>query len=185
MQGIERQLKIYKTATFLLFCVIVIVGIVTIVSKSSKSSSATANQNLLQKAKPTAEAKVEKGFDFAIKKGGKDNFRIRIDKATLVKLVTSKGKPIIARDGESFLLVYLEIENNLQTPLLVNSQNYFRLINENDKRFASDFYNGATQVSAIATKKDQIGFVVKEGLKEYKLQVGEIDGKKEVVIIKF
>jgi len=140
--------------------------------------------NITANAKPLSQTTIDKSFDFLIKKGGKDNFSIKIDKATIVKLVTNKGKPLMAKEGQAYLLLYLLIDNNLQSSLNLNSQNYFRLLVD-DKKYAPDLYNTGVQIAPISTKSDQLGFVVKEDQKEFKLQVGEIDGKKEVIDIKF
>lgn len=183
----EKRYKLFKFASiFLSIFLVIVLGLFfkknqkPVSNKSSASSSALA-----EKAKPILEAKVEKSFDFPISKTTKDKFTIKVDKVDVVKLVTTKGKAVLAKDGEAFLLIYLQIENNLTSGLTVNSQNYFRLVDENEKRFAPDFYNTSVQVAAISTKKDNVGFVVKDGQKDFKLQVGEIDGEKQVIDIKF
>lgn len=184
MPNSEKQLKIFKLSTFFLFVVVLIGFIIFFKSKSS----ATSKQNLdvlTEKAKPIAETTIGRDFNFLVKKGGKESFKIILEKATLVKLVTNKGKPLVSRDKESFLLVYLMIENELTSGLTITSQNYVRLIDKDGKKFAPDFYNVSVKVSAISSKKDQIGFVVKENQKIFNLLVGEIDGKKELVEVKF
>lgn len=184
MQGLEKQAKFYKISAVVLLAVsLIFFGMLLSKGIFSKSTNKTT-VDLSSKAKPLGETTVEKGFDFPISKTGTDKFRIKIEKATLVKMVTNKSKPVLSKTGESFLLVYLEIENNLKTSLNVGSSNYFRLI-DNNRKFAPDFYNTSVSVPAISTKKDQIGFVVKEDQKTFSLQVGEIEGKKEIIEIKF
>lgn len=184
MSNQEKRLKLYKFASLVLLVITLVVSGLYI-SKVRKLSSNNSAANIAAQAKPLMETKIEKSFDFPIKKGGKDKFTINVLRTTLVKMVSTKGKPVYPKQGESFLLFFLQIENNLTTGLTINSQNYFRLIDANEKRFAPDFYNTAVQVPAISNKADQIGFVVKEGQKDFKLQVGEIDGSKQVFDVNF
>lgn len=180
----EKQLKFLKIISVLLLVLLVIISGFYF-SKISKPNSTAPSVDLSEKAKPILETKIDKSFDFLIKKGTKDKFNIKIEKADIVKLVTAKKNPIVPKQGEAFLLIYLQIENNLTSSLSINTQNYFRLVDVNDKKFAPDFFNTAVPVAAISVKSDQIGFVVKEGQKDFKLQVGEIDGEKQLVDIKF
>lgn len=184
MNNQEKQLKFFKISSLLLLVLLVVVSSF-FWTKIKKISAKSPSVNLSQKAKPVLETKIDQAFDFSVKKGTKDKFNIKIDKANIVKLVTAKKNPIVPKEGEVFLLIYLQIEDNLTFGLSVNSQNYFRLVDANDKKFAPDFYNTAVQVAAISVKGDQIGFIVKEGQKDFKLQVGEIDGEKQFIDIKF
>lgn len=184
MQAVEKQLKFYKISAFLLLAVVLVGSGILISSKKLSGKNSNTAQNLSQKAKPLFETNIGKAYDFPVKKNGRDKFRIKLEKATLVKLVTTKGKPVLAKEGNSYLLIYLQIDNNLINSLNVGSQNYFRLV-DNEKRFAPDFYNTQVLIAPISTKSDQIGFVVKADQKNFQLQVGEIDGKKDFVQIKF
>ena len=186
MQNKDSQLKFFKFTSLILLAILVIAGVVFIFSSRNKPStnSKTSSLNLAEKAKPVAEAQIGKSFGVPIAKGSKESLKIILDKAVLVNLVTAKGKPLVPKAGESFLLVYLEIENNTQSTYTVSSQNYFRLVDENGKKFAPDFYNTSIQVAPISTKKDQIGFVVKENKKDFKLQIIEPNTEQEIIEIK-
>lgn len=184
MNNLEKQLRLFKFLTIVLSVLLVCVAIFSL-TKNKKTSSQKNSLNLSEKAVPISETKVNKSFDFLIKKGAKDKFSINIEKASLVKLVTSKGKPMVPKQGEIFLLLYLKLENNLTVGLNINSQNYFRLIDKEGKRYAPDFYNTSLQVLPISVKSDNLGFVIKEGEKNIQIQVGEVDGEKKTVEIQF
>lgn len=184
MNNLEKQLRLFKFLTIVLSVLLVCVAIFSL-TKNKKTSSQKNSLNLSEKAVPISETKVNKSFDFLIKKGAKDKFSINIEKASLVKLVTSKGKPMVPKPGEVFLLLYLKLENNLTVGLNINSQNYFRLIDKEGKRYAPDFYNTSLQVLPISVKSDNLGFVIKEGEKNIQIQVGEVDGEKKTVEIQF
>jgi len=183
MNDLKNNIKFFKLTTLVLLAIILLEILFS--KKILNNFCPNPNANLAQKAKPFAETKIEKTFEFPIKKNSKDKFNLKITTAGKIKMVATKNQPMVAKEGEEFLLVYLEIENNLETPVTVDSQNYFRLVSENDKKLAPDFYNGPIQVSPISTKKDQLGFVIKSEQKEFKLLVGEIEGDKETVEFKF
>jgi len=183
MSNFEKKASFFKFTTLLLLAIILSEFLFS--KKLLNYFCPKPQEEITQKAKPSATTQIEKSFEFPIKKNSKEKFKINITKAEKVKLVTTKNQPVAPKEGEEFLLVYLEVENNLETPITIDSQNYIRLIDENDKKLAPDFYNGPIQILPISTKKDQIGFVVKEGQNEFKLQVGEPEGKKEQVEFKF
>lgn len=183
MKSPEKQLKIFKFTTLLLFLVFLFE--IIFLPKLLNRLCPKPQNELVQKAKPIATTQIGKTFEFPVKKFSKDKFKFNLVKAEKVELITTKNQPVLAKEGEDFLLVWLEIENNLETPAVIDSQNYFRLISNDQKKLAPDFYNGPVQVAPISTKKDQVGFVVTENQKDFNLQVGEIESEKEIVGIVF
>jgi len=183
MKDLKNNIKIFKLTTLVLFGVILLEILFS--KRVLNRFCPNPNADLVQKAKPTAETKIEKSFEFPVKKLGSDKFKVSLLKAEKVGLITSKNQPVVAKEGKEFLLIYLELENNLVNPLIIDSQNYFRLESEQDKKLAPDLFNGPIQIAPISTKKDQVGFNINKGKKEFKLQVGEIEGTKEIIEIKF
>lgn len=183
MRTLEQKLKTYRSATFLLL-LILFLGVLSL-PKFFRSFCPETKSLLEERTKPSASALIEKIFEFPISKNSQDKFGLVLVKAEKMKMVTTQNQPVTAKKDEEFLLIYLEVENNGQASITVDSQNYFRLVTEQDKRFAPDFYNGPIQIAAVATKKDQIGFVVVENQKAFKIQVGEPDGEKEIVEFQF
>ncbi len=108
-----------------------------------------------------------------------------IASAKKVKLISSKGQIIKSNPGEEFLILSIEAQNNYSNPLNFDAQNLIRLIKDQDKKYAPDFYNGAVEIPAISTKKDEVGFVVKESEKNFKIQVGLLDKEKTELEINF
>lgn len=183
MNNLERRLKFFKFTTCF-FLTIILAGVL-FSSKLLNYFCPKPKEELALKAKPSATTPIGQSFEFPVKKYSKDKFKFNLVKAEKVKLVTTKNQPITAKEGEEFLLVYLEVENNLGTPVTIDSQNYFRLVGEEEKKLAPDFYNGPIQIAPISTKKDQIGFVVNQNQKDFKIQVGEPEGEKETIELKF
>lgn len=178
----KNSLKFFKLTTLVLLLVVLLE--ILFAKKIFNNFCPTTNTNSTQQAKLSAETKVEKSFELTAKKYTKDKFKISVIKAEKVKIVTTKNQPISAKENEEFLLLRLEIENNQEYPIVMDNRNYFRLLKD-DKKLAPDFYNGEIQVDAISTKKDTIGFIIDESEKEFKLQMGEIDGTKEIIEFKF
>ena len=185
MKNVEKQLKFFKFTSFFLLAIILLGVLFSSKLLSRFCPKPKVEDELIEKAKPSAETEIGKDFEFPIKKWGKENFKIKLVKAVKVKIVTSKGQPITANKGKDFLLVYLEIENNQETPIVIDSQNYFRLQDNEGKKFAPDLLNGPIKIAAISTRKDQVGFIIPEAQKEFKLLVGEIEGKKEEIVFNF
>lgn len=184
MKSSEKQLKFFKFTTLFLLAIIFLSVLFSQKLLSRFCPKPKAEDELTQKAKPLAEAEIGKNFEFSVKKYSKDKFKLNLLGVSKVKMVTTQNQPVLAKEGEAFLLVYLETENNSEAPITIDSRNYFRLLGEGDKKFAPDFYNGPVQIEPLSVKKDQIGFVIQEDRKELKLQVGEIDGLKETIEIK-
>jgi len=185
MRNSEKQLKFFKITTFFLLTIILLGILFSSELLSRFCPKPKIEDELTEKAKPLTETEIGRNFEFPVKKYSKDKFKLNLLKVSKVKMVTTKNQPVLAKEGEAFLLLYLETENNLETPIIIDIRNYFRLLGENDKKFAPDFYNGQVQIEPISSKKDQIGFVIKENQKEFKLQVGEVEEKKEEVVFSF
>jgi len=139
-----------------------------------------------EKFLPTAENQLDKNFDFKVKISPEEeiNLKMVLLGVKKVKTVATNSQPLQANPGEEFFILTLEYENNHSQALRVDSQNFFRLI-RGEKKHAADFYNGQIELPAISVKKDEIGFVVAEGEKSFKLQVGQVEGEKEEIEINF
>lgn len=144
--------------------------------KTSKTSPPVSNT--AEFAKPLAEAKLGQSFSFP-------NLDMTLVSARKVSVVANQGKPIKAGPNEAFLVLTLEFDNQTTYALRVNTQDFFRLQGEADKKFAPDFYNNTVEVPAISVRKDEVGFRVAADQNQFKLQIGEIKKEKQEVEINF
>lgn len=140
--------------------------------------SAPSTSNTAELVKPSAEVKLGQSFSFP-------NLDMTLVSARKVSVVANQGKPVKAGPNEAFLVLTLEFNNQATYALRVNTQDFFRLQGEGDKKFAPDFYNNTIEVPAISVRKDEIGFRVAIDQNQFKLQVGEIKKEKQEVEINF
>lgn len=136
-----------------------------------------------------ATAGLNSDFEFPLKdSSGKEisSVKIKASNAVLKREVIIKGSRSAAQNGKAFLTIDLEITNDYNKSIDVNTRNYFRLKSEsNNSWLAPDIHNDPVKVQAISTKTTRIGFIVDETTKKYILRIGEIDGDKQEVEINF
>ena len=67
----------------------------------------------------------------------------------------------------------------------MNTRDYVRLtVNNGSEWLAPDIHNDPVEIQAISTKYTRIGFPISDTDKKLKLQIGEINGDKEIVDLK-
>jgi len=183
MASFENKTILKKT----LFLLVVIACFTFLGFYFGKERAPQDLQQLENLASPTAEFEVNRDFEFPTEEldGSEATFKFIIVQAKRVKLVSNRGEPIESKPNEEFLVLSLELQNDSQHALKVDSQDFVRLIGEGDKRYAPDFFNGPTNVSALSVKKDQLAFVVPAGQNQIKLQIGEMGEEKEELEISF
>ncbi|MBI2617196.1 hypothetical protein HYW55_03630 [Candidatus Gottesmanbacteria bacterium] len=143
----------------------------------------------------TASAKsvsqpVNRSFEFtALNNQGKPVIqKIKVTATTVEKTnqVLVKDQTFVAKNNKTFLILQLDLKNDATIPLNILPGDLVRLTVNGDEenKFAPDLHNNLVYVAAISTKPDRIGFVIPQDAKEFKLYVGELDGKKEEIPIK-
>lgn len=134
----------------------------------------------------SSQVEIKRSFEFPIQNAGKKvSLKFSLNSAQLTNTVANQGKPVKSNPDQQFLIIFLELQNNSQYSVQINSQDFIRLIGEEDKKFAPDLYNGQIEVSPISVKKDEIGFMIPVNQKQFKFQVGEIDKEKEIIEVNF
>jgi len=162
----------------IIFLLVVVAGAVSLGlyfgSKRAPKTTPTS-QEIEKLAKPLAEAKLNSNFEFTIEELEDENaiLKFTLVGAKKVKAVANQGQPIKAGSGEEFLIISLEYGNDSAFSLKVNSRDFVRLLGDEGKKFAPDFYNEAIDVSPVSVRKDEIGFIVPAGKKQFKLLVGQ------------
>lgn len=140
-------------------------------------------------ALPTATVTLNKSFNFPLNdQSGKviSMFTYSIQNAALQNQIIIQGQTASAVQGTSFLILSLKITNNFTKSFSVNARDYVRLIvNNASDKLAPVVYNDPVQVQAISTDYTRVGFTVKSTDKNFKLQVGQITGKKQLIDINF
>lgn len=96
------------------------------------------------------------------------------------QVVVNYQKAILASD-KIVLVVSVEITNEFEIAVNIIARDYLRLsVNNEDKWMAAEMHDDPVEVRAHSTKVTKLGFPIKESDTNLKLQMGEIDGPKEI-----
>lgn len=161
-----------KKAVLLLLAIVAVVGAYFIFVGDRETSTG--------KALPLSH-----NFDVVAKtKDGKNTngkFPIEITSAQRTDSVLVQGQRVNARNNKQFLVLNMEISNNYNVPLYTYPVDSFRLIDNDGKKFAPTAHQGNVEVRPQATKTSNVGFIVPEGTKRFKVEVGELNGEKTIL----
>ncbi|MFV1917715.1 MAG: hypothetical protein ACC618_04535 [Patescibacteria group bacterium] len=103
----------------------------------------------------------------------------------ITKDVYVSGRKAKTTGDKSILVVRLEVINNNDKAVVINTRNYIRLsVNNQESWFAPEIHDDPLEVQSSATKIVSIGFPIKDSDANLRLQVGEPDGEKEVIELK-
>ena len=117
----------------------------------------------------------------------KNKVNLKISKVEKTNQVLVKDQAFSAKNNKMFLILHLELKNDLTNQMNILPGDLIRLAYEQDKenKFAPDLHNNLVAIAAISTKLDRVGFVVSDDVKKYFLSVGELEGKKEEIPVEF
>ena len=113
------------------------------------------------------------------------NLKVNLVNAEIANSLLIQGKRAKTREGKTFLIINMEVENTYAVPLYSFPVDLLRLVREDDKRIAPSVHQGTVEVRPISTKKSNVGFVVDPNDKDFKLEVGEVSGEKEILELSF
>jgi len=168
----------------------IIAGIAIVIFFLFASGFFKSKNSNVQSSKPKSTVvSIDKGFDFsALNNQGKPvASKIKLKVATVEKTnqVTVKDQTFTAKNNKIFLIVNLELKNDATLPYNILPGDLLRLTynGDEDNKYAPDLHNNLVTVAAISTRQDRVGFVVPENAKDFKLYIGELEGKKEILNI--
>lgn len=137
------------------------------------------------------KVEVSRSFDFAalnnLGKPSGAKIKFKIVDAEKTDTVLVKDQTYTAKNNKTFLIFNLDLRNDETTLQNIIPGDLVRLAiaGNDDTRFAPDLHNSLVGVAAISTKSDRVGFVIPMEAKNFKLYVGELEGKKEEVKVDF
>jgi len=167
---------------FLLIVGVILVGRFLFTDDASSETASSQEQNIVE-AKEIQS--LDREFTFPLSDGAEDVSEIKffLDDAELRKEIIVQGQKATAVEGRIFLIVTLKISNEFEQAITMNTRDYVRLIvdgNQNEK-LAPDIHNDPVEIQAISTKQTRLGFAIDDNNKPLALQVGEIDGEKDII----
>ncbi len=165
---------------FLLFLLIGGIGYILGIKEKNNSDTnlLSGNETNSENFAPTAETEINEAVVIPVK-GVKTDLSFTLLKARKMKVIANQGNLIEAKEGQEFLIISIEIKNDNPTSIMLDSQNFIRLVGEDGKMYAPDFYNGQKEIPGSAVKVDDIGFLISDSQNQFKLQVGQIDSKEK------
>lgn len=137
-----------------------------------------------------ASVTVNKELVFPIRdQYGKEITKIKyfLESAQLQDEIIVKGQSYVAVKGRTFLILNIKLTNDFDKTINLNARDYTRLTvtGKEDEKLAADIHNDPVELQAISTKETRLGWPVDDNVKKYTLYVGEIDGDKQKVDLKF
>lgn len=130
--------------------------------------------------------------DFSVQARTKDKLRVRdtdllvtLTNTTINNTLLIQGKRASTREGKTFLIINMEVENQFKVPLYIFPIDLLRLVREDGKRIAPSVHQGTVEVRPVSTKKSNVGFVIDPNEKDFKIEVGEVSRDKQVIEISF
>jgi hypothetical protein len=153
---------------------------------SSKNNQSVNGQQVVNSQKIQINKKFTfSGIDDTGKK--KNQLEMTITDVEKTDQVIVQEKTYTSKNEKTFLIVNLELKNDTSGRLNIFPGDLIRLVvnDNNQKLFAPDLHNNYVLVAPISTKIDRVGFVIDKSAQDLKLQVGEVEGEKEVISLNF
>jgi hypothetical protein len=156
--------------------------------QSSKPQSLPPTILLQPTVTPTPAAKIfnlNKKYTFPINSGnslklGDIEFLIKDIERT--KEVMVNGQKATAIGNKELIILNLELTNSQNIGVRVNARNYVRLkVNGEEKLLAPEFHSDPVDLQPQSTKELRMGFSINQTDTNILLQVGELDGPKDII----
>lgn len=170
--------------------VLLLIGAGFFLTQTSKKIIAN-NQSDKRAEVPDAKSRqiINRPIDFPIKDStGKEVTKIHysIENAELHDQIVVQGQRATSVKGKTFLVINLKLTNDFDKPIQLNTKDYIRLTrNESQEQLAADIHNDPVTIQPISTKYTRLGFAINDTDKNLQLHVGEINGAKTTIDIKF
>lgn len=179
----------FPTILFIVIGIVVISGVVfgtyKLVVKANSS-----NTSKIEIAGAKATTSINKEYNFPLKDGkGKEVSKIKyiIESADLRDEILVKGQKARSVKGRTFFILNLKIVNDFDQKIEIQTGDYIRLSVNGNKNvwIAPDVHSDPVSVQAISSKFVRIGFAINDSDKDLVLKIGEINGEKQELEIKF
>lgn len=144
----------------------------------------------IQVAPAKATTPIGKEFTFPLKnEKGSEVSKIKyvIESAELRYEIIVKGQRARSIKGRIFLIFNLKIVNDFKQKIEIQTSDYLRLSVNDSKNawLAPDIHSDPVAIQAISTKYIKVGFAINESDKDLILRIGEINGEKQDLEVKF
>ena len=174
-----RKFRSFLPKIFMIAGVIIVIGLLVVFLNRAGQGSTLA----------TAKVSINQTFQISARdKDGRSlnkSFPLNVTSAEKVNSVLIQGKKYNARSGKQFLLLNYEMDNPDKIVYYSNPTDLFRYIRSDGKKFAPTVYQGITQVRPDSTKNSNVGFVIDAEANNFTVEMGDLDGQRQILEIKF
>lgn len=186
-----KSFKSFKKVFYIVagLLIVIILGYKTVSSKYSKPTPPKQiNSESSQKVTVNREFEflipaINDQGQFIARKEGKIKFII--SEAELKKEIKVKNETRKASNGQNYLIIRIELQNDTPDRLAIISSKYVRLIGLDNKKFSPDFHNAMVAIDPLSVRRDIVAYIVNEDSRNFSFQVGELEGDKQAIEIAF
>lgn len=179
--------KIYKYKKIIIIIIagILVLAIINLLKDDTKTVRTSGfGDERIDAPATKAKQDLNQNFSFTI---GENKIDYVIENAQLQDEIILKGQIAKSVKGKTFLILNLKIRNNTNKLIQVNTRDYVRLSMNDDKneKIALEIHNDPVSVQPISTKLTRLALPIKDSDKNLVLHVGEIEGGKRNITLKF
>ena len=177
-----------RVGTYLFVIIVasaVLLGLRNVVSRATSPIAGTKAVN----SASVVSTPVNREFSFAAYDKSKklsDPVSYIITEAQLTNQIIIKGQRATAVVGRQFLIINLKLVNDSNKSLFLNTRNYVRVQPQGSSdKLAPEIHNDTVEIQPSSTKITRIGLPVNKEVNEFTIFIGELEGDKEEIAIKF
>lgn len=174
-----------------LVLIIIVIGILGGLYFASQNKNTKSGSGVVTSSKGDVKSQkitLNQTFDLPVSSKPNDlvPLKVTFTTAQLTNKITISRKGRFSRKGTRYLMLSLLIENANSKKVNLKTRDVVRLIDNNNKKFAPRYYNKEVAIEADSVKKDTIGFLVPDDIKEFKIQYGlPTTADKKILELKF
>lgn len=185
--------KVKKALPFIILG-IVLLGVIILTTRFIQSTFAGQQNSTTDGRIELKEARgkmiLDKNYEFPILDDkGKEVTKLKflLNTAELRDEIILKGEKVTLLKGSTYLVVTIKLTNKSDKFINMKVRNYVRLglNNNNEDWAAADVYNDPVEVQPFSTKQTRLAFPISENDTNWILKVGDLNGKKEDIPLKF
>ena len=182
-----RSINIKKYLPYVIIAIFGIALIFGIIKLVQKASNSTFSKIEIKDAKATQI--INKEFEFPLMDKGVELSKIKfvVESAELRDEIIVKGQRATSVSGRTFLILNLKVTNDFSQLINISTRDYIRLLKNGNtaELLAPEIHNDPVEIQAISTKYTRLGFAINESDTNLIIKIGEINGQKQDIEIKF
>lgn len=114
-----------------------------------------------------------------------EKIKFKLIEAELKKDIKLKGESKKTNDGQKYLILRIELQNDSVNRVAIISNKYIRLVGDGEKKFSPDFHNAMIAIDPLSVRRDLVAYIVNDNVSNFTFQVGELEGDKQPIEIVF